>query len=52
MEPMHIQALLHLKSAEEDRRNRLERYVVTRDAVRTARRERRSRIVVEPSRTT
>jgi hypothetical protein len=44
MEPMHIYALLHLKSAEEDRRHRLEQYFVTRDAVRAARRERIRRL--------
>jgi transposase len=44
MEPMHIYALLHLKNAEEDRRTRLERRFVTRDEVRTARRERIHRL--------
>jgi hypothetical protein len=40
MEPMHIYGLLHLKSADEDRRHRLEQHFVTRDLVRAARRER------------
>jgi hypothetical protein len=44
MEPMHIYALLHLKNAEEDRRNRLEQYFVVKAHVRTVRRERVRRL--------
>jgi hypothetical protein len=44
MEPMHIYALLQLKNAEEDRRNRLEQYFVAKAHVRTVRRERVRRL--------
>ena len=44
MEPMHVYALMHSKNAEEDRRTRLEQYFVTRNEVRTARRERIGRL--------
>lgn len=44
MEPMHIYALLHLRNADEDRRNRLKQYFVAMDHARAVRRERVRRL--------
>lgn len=44
MEPLYAYSLLHLKSAEEERRHKLEQYFATRDDVRRARRERIRRL--------